>query len=162
MQKQNKNFLVVLTAVCVVLVCVVARSAFTSNPVSGSGDSFLIADKNGDGTLDRTEFVNFVKAARLGKPTSVPSAQNGEVKICPKTGKPCEMGESDGCCEEGSAGGKTGGCCGEGGMGGKGGGCCGEGGMGGKTGGCCGEGGMGGKTGGRREEKAESDGPSAD
>lgn len=105
--------------VCVAVAIFVVRSAFTSGVPQGA-DSFAAADKNGDGSLDKAEFVSFVKAAKLGTPAS--DAQKAGVKICPKTGKVCKHS---------AEGGMEGGCCGGEGMGMKGeGGCCGGEGMG--------------------------------
>lgn len=119
--------------VCVAVAIFVVRSAFTSGVPQGA-DSFAAADKNGDGSLDKAEFVSFVKAAKLGTPAS--DAQKSGVKICPKTGKVCKHS---------AEGGMEGGCCGGEGMSMKGeGGCCGGEGMGMKgEGGCCGGEGMG-------------------
>ena len=130
---QKKNFSLAVAIVCVAVAIFVVRSAFTSGVPQGA-DSFAAADKNGDGSLDKAEFVSFVKAAKLGTPAS--DAQKAGVKICPKTGKVCKHS---------AEGGMEGGCCGGEGMGMKGeGGCCGGEGMGMKgEGGCCGGEGMG-------------------
>lgn len=116
---QKKNFSLAVAIVCVAVAIFVVRSAFTSGVPQGA-DSFAAADKNGDGSLDKAEFVSFVKAAKLGTPAS--DAQKAGVKICPKTGKVCKHS---------AEGGMEGGCCGGEGMGMKGeGGCCGGEGMG--------------------------------
>ena len=109
--------------ICVAVAIFVVRSAFTSGVPQGA-DSFAAADKNGDGSLDKAEFVSFVKAAKLGTPAS--DSQKAGVKICPKTGKVCkhsaEGGMEGGCCGgEGMSMKGEGGCCGGEGMGMKGG-----------------------------------------
>ncbi len=122
---QKKNFSLAVAIVCVAVAIFVVRSAFTSGVPQGA-DSFAAADKNGDGSLDKAEFVSFVQAAKLGTPAS--DAQKAGVKICPKTGKVCKHSAEGGMEGEG-------GCCGGEGMGMKGGmkgegGCCGGEGMG--------------------------------
>ena len=132
---QKKNFSLAVAIICVAVAIFVVRSAFTSGVPQGA-DSFAAADKNGDGSLDKAEFVSFVKAAKLGTPAS--DSQKAGVKICPKTGKVCKHSAEGGMEGEG-------GCCGGEGMSMKGeGGCFGGEGMGMKgEGGCCGGEGMG-------------------
>ena len=143
---QKKNFSLAVAIICVAVAVFVVRSAFTSGVPQGA-DSFAAADKNGDGSLDKAEFVSFVKAAKLGTPAS--DAQKAGVKICPKTGKVCKHS---------AEGGMEGGCCGGEGMSMKGeGGCCGGEGMGMKgEGGCCGGEGMGAKGGAKGEAGMKS------
>ena len=87
---------IVGAAVAVVLVGAFATFAASEK----KADPFAVADKNADGVLDKDEFAAYLKATAEKKADA--KAKRGAVKICERTGKPC-----DGGCE----GKKAGGCC---------------------------------------------------
>lgn len=111
--KMNKKA-IIGTAVAVVLVGAYATFAAAEK----KADPFAVADKNSDGVLDKDEFAAYLKATAEKKANA--KAKRGAVKICERTGKPCdggcegkEKGEG-GCCEDkAGAKKKEGGCCGD-------------------------------------------------
>ncbi|MBQ9127890.1 MAG: hypothetical protein IJY15_09060 [Thermoguttaceae bacterium] len=115
---------IVGTAVAVVLVGAFATFAASEK----KADPFAVADKNADGVLDKDEFAAYLKATAEKKADA--KAKRGAVKICERTGKPCDGGcegkKSGGCCKDkAAAGAKAGGCCKDkAAAGAKAGGCC--------------------------------------
>ena len=101
---------IVGAAVAVVLVGAFATFAASEK----KADPFAVADKNADGVLDKDEFAAYLKATAEKKADA--KAKRGAVKICERTGKPCDGGcegkKAGGCCKDkAAAGAKAGGCC---------------------------------------------------
>ena len=129
---------IVGAAVAVVLVGAFATFAASEK----KADPFAVADKNADGVLDKDEFAAYLKATAEKKADA--KAKRGAVKICERTGKPCDGGcegkKAGGCCKDkAAAGAKAGGCCKDkAAAGAKAGGCCKDkAAAGAKAGGCC-------------------------
>ena len=101
---------IVGAAVAVVLVGAFATFAASEK----KADPFAVADENADGVLDKDEFAAYLKATAEKKADA--KAKRGAVKICERTGKPCDGGcegkKAGGCCKDkAAAGAKAGGCC---------------------------------------------------